>query len=434
MDRVIIGVIAIAIMLVLLFMGMTIGTAMIFVAAAGMLIFLPSTAAFNKLGTTPFDTFTSYTYCVIPLFLLMANIVASTGLGADLFDFFHKTVGRFRGGLAMASVLACALFAAISSSTVATALTIGMIALPQMKRLKYGPELRTGAVAAGGTLGIMIPPSGTLIIYGLMASVSISKLFVGVIIPGLILAGFMCLSVFIWCRKKPDAGPAGEKYSGKECLKAFGKCVDFFVLIIIVLGGLFAGFFTPTEASGVGVIGALIITAIRKKLTKKNFTEAIVGTVRNSGGVFLILLGAQILNYFIAMSGVPTALANLVLQANMSKIMVVALMAVIYFVLGCFLDSMAMILLTLPVFNPIIVAVGIDPLWFGVIVTICVGIACVSPPVGINSYVTKGISDGVPLSKVFRGVLPFIAAQVSALILLLIFPQLATWLPSLIGG
>lgn len=215
-DKVIIGVIAIAVMLVLLFMGQTIGAAMITVAAVGMLCFLPTKAAFSKLGTTPFETFTSYTYCVIPLFLLMANIVATTGLGADLFEFFHKTVGRFRGGLAIASVLACALFAAISSSTVATALTIGMIALPQMKRLKYSEELRTGAVAAGGTLGIMIPPSGTLIIYGLMASVSISKLFIGVIIPGIILAGLMSVAVIIWCRKNPNAGPSGEKYIQKK--------------------------------------------------------------------------------------------------------------------------------------------------------------------------------------------------------------------------
>lgn len=434
MTSVTIGILIVLGMLILMFIGVPIGSCMALAASAGMFFMLAPDAMILKMGSSPFETMTSYTYAVMPLFMLMAMLISTTGIGDDLYEFFYRTVGRFRGGLAMASVLACGIFAAISSSTMATALTIGMIALPQMKRLNYGDSLATGSVAAGGTLGILIPPSGIFIIYGIMTQQSISKLFIAGIIPGLILVALFCTGITLTCRLNPTMGPAGPKFSGKEIWDAAKRCIDIILLLIIVMGGMFAGFFTPSEAAAVGAFGAFLITLARKKLTKKNFIEAIHGTLKASGIVYMILIGAFALNYFMALTNIPTALANAIMEMNLSATLVVVAIIIVYLILGCFLDSLAMILLTMPVFFPLILAMDIDPIWFGVIVTLSVGMGCLTPPVGMNVYVVKGIAKEVPINKIFGGVLPFMAGQVILVVLLFIFPQLATWLPSLIKG
>lgn len=433
MNSVTIGIILIAIMLVLLFIGVPIGACMAISAFLGMVFVLTPNAALLKMASSPFETMTSYTYAVMPLFMLMAMLISTTGIGRDLYDFFYRTVGRLRGGLAMATVLACGIFAAISSSTSATALTIGLIALPEMRRAKYGDSLATGSVAAGGTLGILIPPSGIFIIYGIMTQQSISRLFIAGIIPGIILIALFCGSIALVCRKNPAAGPAGPKFSGKEMLQALGKCIDVIILLVVVMGGMFASFFTPSEAAAVGCAGAIVITLARR-LTWKNFKEAIHGTLKASGIVYMIMIGAFILNYFMALTNIPTALANFIMDMGLSKTMVCVAIIIVYLILGCFLDALAMILLTMPVFFPIIQAMSIDPIWFGVIVTLSVGMACLTPPVGMNVYVVKGIAKHVPIDKIFGGSMPFLACQLILVVLMFLFPQMATWLPSLISG
>lgn len=434
MNSVTIGIILIAIMLVLLFIGVPIGACMAISAFLGMVFVLTPNAALLKMASSPFETMTSYTYAVMPLFMLMAMLISTTGIGRDLYDFFYRTVGRLRGGLAMATVLACGIFAAISSSTSATALTIGLIALPEMRRAKYGDSLATGSVAAGGTLGILIPPSGIFIIYGIMTQQSISRLFIAGIIPGIILIALFCGSIALVCRKNPAAGPAGPKFSGKEMLQALGKCIDVIILLVVVMGGMFASFFTPSEAAAVGCAGAIVITLARRRLTWKNFKEAIHGTLKASGIVYMIMIGAFILNYFMALTNIPTALANFIMDMGLSKTMVCVAIIIVYLILGCFLDALAMILLTMPVFFPIIQAMSIDPIWFGVIVTLSVGMACLTPPVGMNVYVVKGIAKHVPIDKIFGGAMPFLACQLILVVLMFLFPQMATWLPSLISG
>lgn len=434
MTPVTLGVIMIGAMLILLFIGVPIGTGMSISAFLGMLLMLGTNATILKMASSPFETLTSYTYAVMPLFMLMAMLISTTGIGRDLYDFFYRTVGRFRGGLAMASVLACGIFAAISSSTSATALTIGLIALPEMRRAKYGDSLATGSVAAGGTLGILIPPSGIFIIYGIMTQQSISKLFIAGIIPGILLIALFCASISLSCHRKPDLGPAGPKFPGKEIWQSLLKCIDVILLLILVMGGMFAGFFTPSEAAAVGSAGALLITLLRKRLTWENFKAAIHGTLKASGIVYMIMIGAFILNYYMAMTNVPSSLANAIMRMGLSKVLVVVAIVFVYLILGCFLDALAMILLTMPVFYPIIQMMDIDPLWFGVIVTLSVGMACLTPPIGMNVYVVKGIAKHVPIDKIFSGVLPFLCCQVILVILMFLFPQMATWLPSLIQG
>lgn len=434
MSNVLIGFLIIIGMLVILFIGVPIGSGMALSAFIGMLLILSPNATILKMASSPFETMTSYTYAVMPLFMFMAMVISTTGIGKDLYEFFYRTVGRLRGGLAMATVLTCGIFAAISSSTSATALTIGLIALPEMRRVKYSDSLATGSVAAGGTLGILIPPSGIFIIYGIMTQQSISTLFLAGIIPGIILIGLFCAAVAITCKRNPEAGPAGPKFSGAEIWESLRRCIDVIILLVVVMGGMFAQLFTPSEAAAVGAAGAIVITLIRKKLTWENFKAAVHGTLKASGIVYMIMIGAFVLNYFMALTTIPTALANIIMGLGMGKVMVVVSIIVVYLILGCFLDALAMILLTMPVFYPLIQAMDIDPVWFGVIVTLSVGMACLTPPVGMNVYVVKGIARHVPIDEIFKGALPFLLCQIILVILLFVFPQLATFLPSLMQG
>lgn len=431
MSPLAIGLIFMGIMLVLIFLGVSVGNSMAMAAFVGFAVLSSPNAAITKVGSTAFDTLNNYNYAVIPLFVLMANIISTTGVGKALYDFFQKCIGRFRGGLAMATILACAIFSAISSTTVATAVTIGLIALPEMKRAGYGNSLSTGTIASGGTLGVLIPPSSVMITYAIIAQASMTKLFVAGVIPGILLALLMCMAVYITCVINPQAGPKGEKCSIKEIAKSLLQCVEVIILIALVLGGMFAGWFTPTEAGAIGAGGAILVTLIRRKLTFKRFIEAVRGTLENTGMVYLILIGAFILNYFVAAAGISSALASLISGLNIGYKMATIVIMLIFLVLGCFLDSLAMVLLTMPIFYPVVTSLGADPLWFGVIVTIAMQLGCLTPPVGMNVFVVAGLDKTIRMEEVFKGVLPFILAIVGVIALLLIWPELATWLPSL---
>ena len=333
MTPLIIGIICFLILIVLLALGVNVGTTMALVAFGGMASILTLDASMVKMATVPFSIMNDYNFAVMPMFVLMANIIASTGVGKSLYDLFYVTIGRFRGGLAMSTILACAVFAAISSTTVATAVTIGLIALPEMKKMKYSDALSTGSIAAGGTLGVLIPPSSVMINYAIMAQIGVTELFVAGIIPGIILAVFMCIAIQFTCIKDKNAGPAGPKFSAKEAWTAFMRCGEIIILIIVVLVGMFIGFFTPTEASAVGAAGAIIITLVRRRLTWTNFLEAIKGTLKNTGMIYFILIGAFIMNSFVAMTTIPTALSNLIVGLNMDYRIVTIFVIAIYLIL-----------------------------------------------------------------------------------------------------
>lgn len=431
MSPVLVGVLIFAVMLVLFFIGVPVGAAMSAVGIGGMIIMLGFDSAILKVGLSPFSTMYSYSYAVMPLFILMANIISETGIGANLYDFFYKTVGRFKGGMAIATVFACAIFAAVSSATAATAITIGLIALPEMRKMRYSDKLATGAIAAGGTLGIMIPPSGILLLYGIMAEVSISKLFVAGIIPGIILVVLYSIGIVISCKRDPAAGPRGPKFRAREIWQALKGCLPVVLLIIIVLGGMFAGLFTPTESAGIGAIGAVVITLVGRKLTLSRLWNALKGTMRSVGMIYSLLIGSALLNFVFTLSGMPNALANWVGGLGINRIAVMAIIIIIYLLLGCVMDSLAMILLTVPVFLPLVLSLDFDPIWFGVVITLCVQMAAITPPVGINVFVTKGLDENLSISTVFSGVWPYVFADLICAALLIAFPSLVTFIPGL---
>ena len=433
MDTLTIGLITLALLVILLLMGLPVSVTMGVIGVGGIFLLSSGTATLSKLGMTPFQTLNSYNYTVVPLFSLMAMVICHTGVGAKLYDAFYKLIGRFRGGLAIATILACGLFAAISSSSSATALTIGLIALPEMKRAHYGDALSTGSIVAGGTLGPFIPPSSMLILYGITAEVSITKLFLAGIGPGILCMILFTIVIAILCRKNPQAGPPGPKFSWKEIGIAFSKCGQIILLIIVVLGGLFAGYFTPTEAAAVGAAGSIVLTLISRQLTWKRFKDAVIGALKNVGMIYAMLIGANLMNYFMTMSKVPTAMANVLLGAELPPRLVVVCMVLILMVMGMFVDSMGMLILTMPVFYPIIVAMGLDSVWFGVIMVACVEMAVVTPPVGLNLFVVKSIDKSIPMGIIYKGSYPFFVAQVVAIFLIILFPEIATFLPTTFG-
>jgi tripartite ATP-independent transporter DctM subunit len=431
-NPIIIGTIGIGVILLLMACGLPIGFAMILVGFVGFAYLVNVTAALNIVGTVPFSVISNYDWLVLPLFLFVASIFFFAGLGRSLFRFAHNLFGRLPGGLAMATIGACAIFAAISASSIATAVTIGTIAIPEMKRYKYQDALATASIAAGGTLGILIPPSGIFIIYGILTETSIVKLFVAGIIPGIILSLMFIVMIYIRARLNPTIAPPGLRTSLREKLVATGECAEALLLIAVVLGGLIIGWFTPTEAAAVGAFGAIVTSLIRRRLSWQGFRDAILDTVRNTGMIFLCLIGAFILNGFIAVSTIPMELANLVTSFGLPPPVVMGLIVVVYLILGCFIDTMSMILLTIPVFFPLVKGLGYDPIWFGVIVVLVTEMAMITPPVGMNVWVISGIAKNVPMEVIFKGIVPFVLVEILFVILLIAFPRIALFLPALI--
>jgi C4-dicarboxylate transporter DctM subunit len=426
-----VGVIGIVVVLFLLFCGFPIGFAMALVGYAGVWYLVNPTAAFHVVATEPFNTISSYDFQVIPLFLLAASICLSAGLGRSLLRLAYNLVGRLPGGLAMSTIGACGLFAAISSSSIATAVTIGTAAIPEMRRYKYDSALATGCVAAGGTLGILIPPSGIFIIYGIITETSIAELFVAGIIPGVILTLMFMSMIYIHARLKPTVGPAGLGTSFKEKMVAFGECTEIMLLVLLVLIGIIVGWFTPTEAGGIAAFGSILVTLIRRRLSWQGFKDAIVDTVLNSGMIFMVLIGALIMNTFIAMSTIPMELADIVTSFGLPPVFVIGLIILVYLVLGCLIDTMSMILLTIPIFFPVVTGLGFDPIWFGVIIVLVTEIAMITPPIGMNVYVISGVAKDVPMEVIFKGIFPFVVVEIAFVILLIVFPQMALFLPGL---
>lgn len=431
MNPGLIGVIGLVALVVLLFSGMPVGFLLALLGFIGFALVVTPDAALSLLARDFYTNFSAYSLTVIPMFILMGQIAFYAGISRRLYDFAYTLVGRWRGGLAIATTVACAGFAAICGSTNATAATMGTVALPEMKRYHYDPKLATGCVAAGGSLGILIPPSVVFIVYGIMTQQSIGKLFVAGILPGALLTLSFIVTVYLMVRIKPSLAPPGEKVSLKDSLGSLWGVAETLLLFILVMWGLFTGFFTPTEAGAVGAAGALIVALVRRQLSWEGFKNAVLDTTRTSAMVMLIVTGAAVFGHFLAVTRIPYDLANWVGGLNVSPTTVVALIVVIYVIGGCFIDSLALILLTVPIFYPVVLSLGLDPIWFGVIIVLVTQIGVISPPLGTNVYIIKGVAGDVALGDIFRGVTPFIVAMIVCTALIIAFPQIATLLPGL---
>jgi C4-dicarboxylate transporter DctM subunit len=425
------GLIGFGLLLVLMAVGMPIGFAMMLLGFTGFLYLVRFSGAFALLNTVSYNTISNYDYCVLPLFLLMAAICLNAGLGRSLFRLAYVLIGRLRGGLSVASIGACALFSAASASSIATAATIGVVAIPEMKRYKYDSALAAGCVAAGGTLGILIPPSGILIIYGIFTRQSIGDLFIAGIIPGIILALMFIVMIYIRARLNPSLAPAGPVTSLKEKMAAVGDSIEMVILILLVIIGLIIGWFTPTEAGAVGAFGAIVFSLIRRRLSWQGFKDSIIDTMRNTGMIFIIVIGALIFSAFLAMTTIPMELADWVSGFNLPPVAIMIMIILLYLALGTFLEELAMILLTIPIFYPVVTALGFDPIWFGIAIVLVAEMGMISPPVGMTMFVVKGIAPDIPMGTIFKGVLPFWGIVAILAILLVVFPQIALFLPGL---
>jgi C4-dicarboxylate transporter DctM subunit len=424
------GIVGIGILLILLFSGMHIGVGMGLVGFLGFAYLIGIGPALGLLKTVPYSTFSQFDLSVIPLFVLMGTFAFNAGLSADLYKTVYKWLGHMRGGLAMATVGACACFAAICGSSLATAATLGAVALPEMKNYKYDPALATGCIAAGGTIGILIPPSVILVIYGIITELSIGKLFLAGFIPGILEALFYMTTISILTRINPSLGPRGPKTDLREKIGAVGQTWEVFFLFLLVIGGIYFGLFTPSEAAGVGAFGAFFFGLLRRKLNWRNFKESFVDTIKTTGMIFFIILGAMLLGYFLSVARLPSELANFVAGLPVNRYAILVCILFLLLLLGCVMDSMAIVLLTVPIFFPLIVRLEFDPIWFGILVTRMTEIGLITPPVGLNVYIIKGISD-VSMETIFRGITPFLIADLCEVALLIALPQLSLFLPSL---
>ncbi|MCG8337504.1 MAG: TRAP transporter large permease [Proteobacteria bacterium] len=430
MSPITVGFIGIAILLVLLFSRMQIGVAMGLVGFCGFAYIIGFDAALGLLKTVPYATFSQQSLSVIPLFILMGSFCFSAGISEDLYRGIHKWLGHLRGGLATATVVACACFAAISGSSLATVATMGKVAMPEMRRYNYSAALATGSIAAGGSMGILIPPSVILIIYGIITEQSIGKLFLAGFIPGLLEGIFYIITIRVITGRDPKAGPRGPEAPFREKIMALRSTWEVAILFLVVIGGIYLGWFTPTEAAGVGAFGAFLLTIIRKKLNRNSFVKSLVDTSMTSGMLFAIILGAMVLGYFLSVTRLPHELATVVSTLPVNRYVILILILITTLVLGCVMDSMAIVLLTIPVFYPLILELGFDPIWFGILVVRVTEMGLITPPVGLNVYVIKGIS-GTPMKTVFKGIYPFLIADLCEVILLIAFPQITLFLPNL---
>jgi tripartite ATP-independent transporter DctM subunit len=425
-----IGIIGVGVLLVIFLLGMPVGFTMALVGFAGFCYLVSPQAGFSMLARDIFATLSSYSLTVIPMFIFMGAIAYASGMSRRLYDAGYVIFGQRRGGLAIATIAACAGFAAMCGSTNATAAAMGRVALPEMKRYKYDDSLATGCVAAAGSLGIMIPPSTIFIVYGILTEESIGKLFIAGVFPGLLLATLFIAVVFLLCLRNPKLAPTGAPTSWKEKIAGITGMIEMLALFILVIGGLFLGLFSPTQAGAVGAAGALVIGLVRRQLTWKGFLFAIEDTLRITCMVMVIVAGATVFGHFIAIAKIPLVLSDWVAGLPLPSMAIMGLIILMYLVGGCFMDALALITLTVPIIFPLVKSLGFDPIWFGVIIVLITEMGVITPPVGVNVYVIKGIAGGVPLETIFKGIIPFLVALIVAAIILVVFPQIATFLPS----
>ena len=425
-----IGLIMFVVLFILLFAGMPIGFALALNGFIGLLFCFGIEPAINQLGMVPFSSVASPSLSVVPLFMLTGTLASKTGIINGLYDAAYKWLGPLPGGLAITSVGTCAGFAACTGSSLASAATMTQVAWPEMKRYNYRPSLGLGSIAAGGTLGILIPPSIPFIFYGILTEQSVGKLFMAGAVPGVILTLLFMAYIFIQAKITPSLAPPGPSVSWQERFKSSKEIIPGAILILIILGGIWGGIFTPTEAGGASAFCVVVIALVRRVFTWKNFTEALKETVKLTAMASQILIGSMIFNYFITASGLTDWLVAFVNGLSFSATGVLITILFIYVFLGCLMESLALTLLTIPIVFPIVMSLGIDPILFGTLFVIVMEMALVTPPIGMNVFIMGGMVEDVPMYTIFRGVLPFVILIAIVAVLVLIFPQLALYLPN----
>jgi len=416
---------------VLAFLGVPLGFALLIVGLVGFAFLRGLTPAIAMSGQQIVEFSTNYGFSVLPLFILMGAFIHRAQLSEDLYDAAHAWLGHRRGGLAMATIAACGAFSAVSGSSLATAATMGKVAMPPMRRFGYADSLATGSIAAGGTLGILIPPSVPLVLYGILTESDIGKLFIAGIVPGLLLILAYLGAVWISTALCPDAGPRAERRSMAGRLRALRQVWAVLALFLLVLGGIYFGVFTPTEAAGIGAAGALVFALARRRLGWHDFLSAMVEAGVRTAMIFVVVFGAMIFANFINLAGLTRATVTLIQSYELSVLGLIFALCAVYLVLGCVFDSMAMLLLTVPIFSAMLEPLGVNLIWFGIITIVAIEIGLITPPIGMNVFIVKTVVGDVPLGVIFRGVWPFIVASILALVALILLPPLTLTLPAL---
>ena len=429
-----IGAIGVAAMFAMLLLRVPVWIALTLVGFCGNLIMTGPQGALALTGTVPFDVGSAYTLSVLPLFILMGEVASVTGLSSDLFRAARVMLSGVRSGLAVASLLASACFGAVCGSSVATAATMTRIALPEMRKAGYDPGLATGSLAAGGSLGILIPPSIILVIYAAIAEQSVPKLFAAGLLPGLLLTGLYIVVALLVGRWRKGSAPAGESLPMRERFAAIREPWQFMMLFLVTIGGIYAGIFSPTEAAAIGAAGAILIGFAGSRLTLPDLLRSIESTVVTSGILFVIIFGANMFSFFMVQTHLPDLLADGARAMNLSGPGVIVLVVVAYILLGCFLEGIGMVLITVPVFLPLVKSFGYDPIWFGIILVIVVEVGLIHPPVGMNLFVIQAQAPDLKITSIYRGILPFLVAPLVLIVLLFFFPQIALWLPKALYG
>lgn len=439
-PNLLVGLIGLTALVALIAIRMPIAYAMILVGGGGMMLLSGPGIVLSQLKNLAYSQFSIYDLSVLPIFVLMGNLASRAGLSRDLFRAANAWLGWMRGGVAMSAIAACAGFGAVCGSSLATASTMGQVALPELRRYRYSPELATGTLAAGGVLGILIPPSVVLVVYAIVVEASIVTMFIAAFIPGLIAVLFFLVTIAIYVRVRPNAGPAGDRVSRQEFTEATVKVAPVLGIFGVVIGGIYFGFFNPTPAAAVGVFLVFAFGLARGAIKWQGFKEALLETAKTSGMIYLILLGAQLLNIFMARGGVPQAAAAMTANSGLSPMWILFLLIVALIFLGCLMDSLSMILLAIPFFWPVIsvldFGMSVEDLkvWFGILALVLVELGLITPPVGMNVFVINAMAKDVPMSRTFLGVMPFFVAELFRVALLVAFPALSLWLPKVLAS
>jgi len=431
MSEVTIGLLGLGIVLILFLTGIELGFAMALVGFIGFSFLVSAKAGLNLLAKDFFDVFASYGFTVIPLFVLMGQIAFNAGIAKRLYDASYRFIGHIPGGLAMATVAGATVFKAICGSSPATAATFASVAVPEMDRYNYDKKLSTGIVATVGTLGILIPPSVTLIVFGIITEQSIGKLFLAGLVPGLMIAFFFICIIYIWCKMNPALGPKGERSTWKQRFASLPEVLWVVGVFLLVIGGLMYGFFTPTEAGSVGTFAVLLLSVIKRDIGFKGYIKSVIESLRTACMVLMLIAGSTVLGHFLARTKIPMIAADWIVTLPFSPDAIMIIISVIYLLGGSFIDDLAFMVLATPIFYPVIIKLGYDPLWFGMIIAITVMVGVVIPPVAINVFVVRAITKQ-PFSVIYNGVYPFLLSLVFCAFLLFLFPQIATFLPNML--
>ncbi|GAB6192796.1 TRAP transporter large permease [Desulfocastanea catecholica] len=436
MNPTLIGISGIVLMIAIFMTRMPVAYVMAMVGFLGFSIMSSVNGSLNLLAKDFYEVFSSYDLTTVPLFILMGQLAFNSGISGKVYASAYRFLGDTKGGLAIATVSACTAFGAVCGSSAATAATMATVGLPEMRKFGYADELAAGSVASGGGIGMIMPPSVVLIVYGILTEQSIGRLFMAGILPALLVTVLFIITIMIWCHFMPEQGARGESFTWKEKIKSLSGMGETLAVFALVMGGLFYGLFTPTEAAAVGVMGMLFVSVVRRQLSWQRFVDALYETLKTSCMVMMLVAGATVFGKFLAVTRIPYDIATWIGSFDLPPILILGMVVLVYFIGGCFMDSLALVMLTVPIFFPLVLDLGYDPIWFGIIIVMVTEMGIITPPVGINVYVVYGVARGLPgggmaLESIFKGIAPFMVATLIGTVILAIFPQIILYLPNL---